>query len=166
VTAAWTDLASADAAAAYRAVGVLAATPGRSLPLLRQRLRPALASDVRQIERWVTELDSDHFAERERATRELARQGDRAEEGLRRFLAGRPSLEARRRAEDLLDRLRGPLTDSERLRRLRAVEALEHIGTAEARRLLQALSEGAPASRLTREAKAALERLTRRPDAR
>jgi RNA polymerase sigma factor (sigma-70 family) len=158
VAAAWTDLASADAKAAFRAVGVLVATPGRSLPLLRQSLRPAAASDVKQIEHWVAELDSDQFAERERATRELARQGDRAEEGLRRFLAGRPSLEARRRAEDLLGRLRGPLTDTERLRRLRAVEVLEHIGTAEARRLLQALSEGASESRLTREAKAALER--------
>src|SRR5262249_3618467 len=77
---------------------------------------------------------SDRFAERERATRELARQAGRAEEGLRRFLTGRPSLEARRRAEDLLDRLRGPLTDTQRLRRPRALEAPEHIRTAQAPR--------------------------------
>jgi dipeptidyl aminopeptidase/acylaminoacyl peptidase len=166
VAAAWTDLASADARAAFRAVGVLAATPGRSLPLLRQRLRPAPAPDVRQIERWLAELDSDRFAERERAARELARSGDRAEAGLRRLLGGRPSPEARRRAEDLLDRLREPLTDTEQLRRLRAAEALEYLGTAEARRLLQALSEGVPASRLTREAQAALGRLTPSPGTR
>ena len=42
---------------------------------------------------------------------------------------------------------------------LRAIEMLERIGTAEARQLLAVLAEGAPAARLTREAKLALDRL-------
>ena len=48
------------------------------------------------------------------------------------------------------------------LRPLRAVEALEYAGTAEARDLLAKLSGGAPEARLTWESKASLNRLTRR----
>jgi hypothetical protein len=40
-----------------------------------------------------------------------------------------------------------------------AIEVLERIGTAEVRQLLAVLAEGAPAARLTREAKLALDRL-------
>ena len=47
------------------------------------------------------------------------------------------------------------------LRELRALEALERIGTPEARGHLRVLSRGAPAARLTEEAKASLERLSR-----
>jgi hypothetical protein len=43
---------------------------------------------------------------------------------------------------------------------LRALEVLERIGTAEARRVLREVADGAPAAWQTREAKAALDRLT------
>ena len=46
---------------------------------------------------------------------------------------------------------------------LRGVEALEHIGSPEARRLLEDLAMGTPEARLTREAKASLERLAKQP---
>jgi hypothetical protein len=49
----------------------------------------------------------------------------------------------------------------ERLRELRSLEVVEQIGDAEARQLLRALAQGAPPARLTREAKASLERLER-----
>ncbi len=52
---------------------------------------------------------------------------------------------------------------SEYLRQLRAIEVLECIGTAEARRVLEAISQGATEARLTQEAQAALQRLARRP---
>jgi RNA polymerase sigma factor (sigma-70 family) len=45
-------------------------------------------------------------------------------------------------------------------------EILEHVGTPQARQALQTLAEGAPAAWLTQEAKAALQRLARRPAAR
>jgi sugar lactone lactonase YvrE len=166
VAAAWTDLASTDAQTAYRSIDILASAPGLSLPLLRDRVQPDRAADGKQVERWLTQLDGEDFEERQKATRELVRLGEQAEAPLRRFLATDPPLEARKRAEELLDRLTLPLTDLEWLRKLRAVETLERIGTAEARQVLRALSEGAAASRLTGDAKASLDRLAHRPGVR
>jgi hypothetical protein len=48
---------------------------------------------------------------------------------------------------------------------LRAVAVLEQTGTPEARQVLEALRQGPAEARLTREAKAALTRLARRPAA-
>ena len=47
------------------------------------------------------------------------------------------------------------------MRRLRCIEVLEHIGSEDARRLLGELSKGAEGAKLTRDAKAALDRLSR-----
>ena len=47
----------------------------------------------------------------------------------------------------------------------RAVAVLEDMATPEARKLLATLAQGAPEARLTHEAKASLERLTKRPAA-
>jgi len=84
-----------------------------------------------------------------------------AEAALRKALAGDPSLEVRQRVERLLDNLTGQVPQAGRLRELRAVELLELVGSPEARQLLQALAEGAPEARLTREARSAIRRLTR-----
>jgi hypothetical protein len=48
------------------------------------------------------------------------------------------------------------------LRGVRAVEVLEQIDTTEGQRLLESLAQGTPEARLTQEAKASLERLSRR----
>jgi RNA polymerase sigma factor (sigma-70 family) len=163
IAAAWDDLAGADAKAAYGAVRLSAGEPGQSVPFFRERLRPTPAADKKQVERWLAGLDSDQFAEREEATRKLKQQGDRVEGALRRLLAGSPSAEARRRAEAVLAEIEGPVSDTERLRQIRAVEVLERVGKGEARELLKALAEGDPDAGLTRDAAAALRRLGRRP---
>jgi hypothetical protein len=51
----------------------------------------------------------------------------------------------------------------ERLRALRAIEVLEHAATPETRQVLTGLAKGAAELRLTRDAKAALDRLTQSP---
>jgi hypothetical protein len=162
VLAAWDDLGSADAKAAFRALRILVEAPHQSLRILQERLRPAPRPGAKQIEGWLADLDSASFAARERATRELERLGDQAEAALRRFLDGNPSAEARRRAEELLTRAEGPITDPKRLQQLRALEVLEAVGNAEARQLLQRLAEGGPDVRLTLDARAVLDRLRRR----
>jgi hypothetical protein len=72
---------------------------------------------------------------------------------------GRLSLEVRRRIDALAKRLHPPLTDGETLQSLRAIAVLEDIGTLEAKKILDTLAKGAAEARVTRAAKAALERL-------
>ncbi|HZY89019.1 MAG TPA: sigma-70 family RNA polymerase sigma factor [Gemmataceae bacterium] len=152
---AWRALEGADAAAAYRALGVLVSAPGPALALARKALRPVPAADPKQVARLIAGLDDDAFAARERASAELAKLGEAAADGLRRALADKPSPEVRRRVTALLGRLGAP----ERLRAERALEVLERVGTAEARRALGDLAAGAPGAWLTEQARAALRRL-------
>jgi RNA polymerase sigma factor (sigma-70 family) len=154
------DLSGADAVRAWQAVQTLAAVPGRGVPWLRERLRPAAGSGDAALARLVADLAGDRFADRERATAALERLGDLAGPALRQALAGGPSLEARRRIERLLDRLDAPLTDPALLLAVRGVEVLERAGTPEARALLGELAKGAAGARRTGEAKTALGRLT------
>jgi WD40 repeat protein len=156
----WADLAGDDAGKAYQALWSLSAAP-RGIPFLKERLRPIAPVEAAQLARLIARLDDDDFAAREKATRELESLGDAAEASLEQALKdGSP--EAQSRAEKLLRALRPPLPPGERLRSLRAVAALEYAGTPEARRVLETLAGGAPEARLTREAKAALKRLTPR----
>ena len=49
------------------------------------------------------------------------------------------------------------------IQELRALEVLEHIGTAEAQALLEEIAKGVPEARLAQEAKESLVRLKKRP---
>jgi hypothetical protein len=108
-----------------------------------------------QVSRLIRDLDSGHFAVRQKAGRTLEALADLAEAPLRQALAKRPSLEVRRRIEALLAQL--PRT---RWRAVRAVAVLEHMNMPQARTCLAALAKGAPGVRLTEEARDTLERLT------
>src|SRR5262249_54767959 len=112
-----------------------------------------------RIDKLLDDLDSKNFNEREKAAKELEKLGERAEPDLRAALAGKPNLETRKRLEELLARLEAQLQSPDHLRGLRAIEALEHIATSEAKKLLQEIAKGAPEARLTQEAKASLGRL-------
>jgi RNA polymerase sigma factor (sigma-70 family) len=159
----WADLAGG-AAEAHQAVRALAAAPQQAVPFLRERLRPVApltAADRARFDRLLADLDSDAFTAREKAAAELEERGAAVEPLLHRALAGGPAPEVRRRLEKLVGNL--DAQSPNRLRELRAVEALEYAGWAEAKRLLAELAGGAPEAWLTREAQASLERLERRP---
>jgi hypothetical protein len=156
----WADLAGTDAGQATVALARLADVPEQATALLRDRLRAARAVPAEELRRLIADLDADEFARREAATNRLTELGELADAALRDALSGRPSPETRRRLESLLSEPR-PVRAPEALRHLRAVRLLEGIGTPEARRLLKKLAEGVPEARLTREAKAALDRLAR-----
>lgn len=152
----WGELAGEDAARAYRAVGTLVADAGRAVPYFRSHL-PPVKEDAPRIRRLIADLDSERFAVREAARKELEKMGDAAHAVLRQALKG-ASLETRRRIESLLSEswlVQAP----EKLRQIRAVLVLERIGDEAARGLLARLAEGAVEARLTREARAALQRL-------
>ena len=160
---AWADLAGGDAPSAFRARWTLSGAQEAALPLLAKHLQPARPADRKPLEKLLAELDSDQFETRTAAQKELEKLGELATPALRDMLAKSPSLESRRRAQAILDKLRGPVIDPEQRRAVRAVAILEDMSTPEARKLLAALADGAPEARLTREARAALERLRQRP---
>jgi RNA polymerase sigma factor (sigma-70 family) len=155
----WSDLAADEGQAAHRAIWTLAAAPGQALSLLKEKLPPIQAGISPRINELIEALDSNQYAVREKVTGELEELGDSAEPALQKTLSGNPTLEARRRIEQLL---RKPDTSPQFLQKLRAVEVLEHIATSEARELLRSLAKGDPEARVTQEAKASLERLARR----
>jgi len=161
-TKAWKDLAGRDAPRAFAARAALASAPEPALALLRKHLQRAQSADPQRLRRLLTDLESEDFTVREKAQTALVDLGELAEVALRKALEDKPTLEMRRRVQYVLERLRGPVTKPELLRSLRAVAVLEDISTPEAKQLLEELAQGAAEARLTREAKAALERLTSR----
>lgn len=156
----WAELGGSDSEQAYRAMWTLAAAPQQSVPFLAQHLRPAAAPNKQHLTRLVADLDSAKFEVRQRAVRELATLGELAERALREVLAGTPSAEVRRQVEALLEQIDRCVIPAEQLHALRALEVLEHAGTPEARRVLEAVAGGAPEDRLTRAAKECLRRLS------
>jgi WD40 repeat protein len=155
----WANLASPDAAAAFQAMRTMWLHPRQGVTLLQARLRPSTGPDPSQIPQLIKALDDNRFARREEAMRTLTQLGKLAESGLRQSLAQNPSAEARRRMEQLLDRLQRPAPDPEMLRALRAIEILEPMTDPEARQLLQKLAKGMLSAETTREARAALDRM-------
>jgi WD40 repeat protein len=157
----WADLADDRPDRAHAAVWQLTVAPAQALVLLRERLRPVAAFEEKQLARLLADLESDEFVVRDAASRKLEELGPQAEPALRRALAATPSDDTRRRLESLLAApgiVRSPAT----VRRLRAIQVLETIGSQEARQILAELAKGAAAARETRDAKAALERLSGR----
>ena len=159
----WEELSSADAAAAQKAIGELADGGDESVKLFARVLRPAEDPSTGQMQRLTADLDDPHFAVRRRATNELARMGAMAETTLRRVVADSASEEVRARAQELLEALDDPHRRTGAvIRQLRAVHALERIGTRAAIDLLGKLARGAEEANLTRRARAAVDRLRHR----
>jgi hypothetical protein len=155
----WAEFGARDAHRAFRAIQILATTdPEDAVGLLRKGLRQTLPEDSEQIAAWIRGLDSPQFAVRTKATEQLESLGDRAEAAMSRALAANPSAEAHRRLEQLFQKLDAN-PSVERLRRLRAIEALERIATKEAAALLRDLAQREPGTRLEQEAKATLGRI-------
>jgi hypothetical protein len=158
----WADLGSEDGGKAYRALLALAAAPKQAVPFLNKQLKPAEAPDTKTIPGLIADLDSDEYAVRKKAEEELQKLGEIALPALKKLLEEKPPLDVARRVEAILRELDTAALTPEQVRDLRAVEALEHAGTAEARQVLEVLARGAPEGRLTQDARAALGRLAKR----
>jgi HEAT repeat protein len=105
------------------------------------------------------DLQHEKFLMREKAQAALAKLEEIAEPYLKKALAEDPPLELRRRAEQLLKELTDQRPSANRLQTLRAIEALELIGTPAARAVLGRMAGGAAGAEVTLQAQAALERL-------
>jgi hypothetical protein len=160
----WADLAARDPVVAQQAISGFVVRGEEAVAFLAKRLRPVSRPQPEYLARLMADLDSNEFRVRERASRELERLGQLAESALRQALAGRPSPEARRRIERVLEthkseRLHPP---AQQLRLARAVEVLEQIGSRSARGVLETCAQGTSEAVLTRDAKGALDRLARK----
>jgi RNA polymerase sigma factor (sigma-70 family) len=157
----WADLGSENAHQGFGALRALAASPKPAVALLRDKLSSMAQADPQKLAQLLEALDDDRFAVRKQAVGALERLGCEAEPALRKKLTERPSVEARQRIEAILTKLEQPIVSGNSLRQLRGLEALERIGTPEARQALEKLADGPGHTWLTLEAKKSLARLVK-----
>jgi WD40 repeat protein len=158
----WADLAAESPQRGARAVRGLLARPREAVAWLGDNLRAVQVVDPARLRKLIADLDAENFETREAATRELTILGDQAEAALREAEKVARNPEQRRRVTELLARHVGSLPP-ERLRILRAIEALEEIATPEARAILDRVAKGLPGAEETIQARAALARLRDAP---
>jgi WD40 repeat protein len=159
----WAAAAGPDPAPAVAAAWALLTRSNETRAFVGEKLPSSdtKVTDV-QLARLLKDLDAPAFTDREAASKALAALGRTAERGLRETIRTSPSLEARRRAEELLTRFENRYSADE-LRALRMVQACERSDAPDARVLLRRWAGGSPGALLTEDAKAALARLDRRP---
>jgi hypothetical protein len=156
---AWGDLADKEATQAFQAIRRLAQNPRQAVMLLKAKMVPAQAIEIKPLTKWLNDLNSDDFEARQKAFAELEKLGDRIEAHLEKAMERNPTLETRRRLEGLCAKID---SSPNVLRHTRAVEALEQIASPEAVQLLTAFAASEPAARLTRAAAGSLDRIRQR----
>jgi WD40 repeat protein len=157
------SLGGNNATESQAAIASLIQRPDKAVSLLREKLVPAVKPKPEHVKQLWADLDNEDFTVRAQAVRSLSEMGDMAAPLLKELLAGKHSAEQRRLGEESLKAVQDEQpTSPVVLRSLRSIEALEVIGTPDARALLETLAKGAEESRQTREAKSALKRLARR----
>jgi hypothetical protein len=152
----WADLISAEGSVAAEALQTLARSPEQAAALVRERIKPVREDDVTRL---IKDLDSPRYAVRQRAIRHLVSVGRSVERRLWQELKAKPSLEVRRRLEEILAAISNQERHPEEVRTYRSIELLEMIGTGAAKDMLKELAGGAEGYDLTREAKMTLERM-------
>ncbi len=157
----WEDLAS-DPRAAYAVLWKLAQDPVRAVSLLKDRLQAAPQVQFENLERWIRDLGEPMFERRDNAHKHLLKTGLSAVPALRQAANTDIDLETRRRIQRLLETLDGNTPFASHLRDMRAVQLLELVGGAEAKRVLTALSQGDRGHPKSVAATAALMRLEQR----
>jgi RNA polymerase sigma factor (sigma-70 family) len=157
----WRVLGEQNNLKARQGVWALARSPGEAVPFLKKQVPPAPPpKEARRIAELIADLDSNRFAVRKKAVAELEKLGEAAEAALRIAARGK-SVEVVRRATEILEKLEQK-TAAQRLRLERALDALELMGTVEARDVLKGLARGQKGAWLTQEAELVLKRMTDR----
>ncbi|HKB42604.1 MAG TPA: hypothetical protein VKD72_39615 [Gemmataceae bacterium] len=156
----WTDLADKDYDKSDAAWRKLAAAGDHAIPFLKEKIRPiaVLPLDRKRVEKLLAELDSERFATREKATRELMSLGELAIAPLERLLEKGSSAEAKWRAQSVLKKVSEPVLTPDRLRALEVLELLETLRSRKAVALLQEIERDALIPQIRREARQALQR--------
>lgn len=154
----WNQLGSDRISHVWQATRTLEQNPNAALPLLRDQLQRVQMPTPEQVERWVKNLEARSFHEREKASQDLTAVVLLVEAQLQQKLRSGASMETQRRLQAILAQIERPVTSPEAARFLRALRILEHLGTAEARKVLETIAARFPQTRLGKEAEAALAR--------
>ena len=154
---AWGALLNQRGEEVVKAIADLVVGTDQSVAFLSNVCPPVAIAGDTKIQRLLRDLDSKVFAEREAAMKQLEFLGERAMPALRKLHGNPPSVEVRRRIDNLLQRMQE--MSPEMVRAIRVVEVLEKIGTPSARQLLDTLGQGEPNARLTQDARLAIDRL-------
>jgi len=152
----WDELGAELAVTAERAHWLLLDYPAETIQLLRAKVRPAEPLNSGEIKGWIAKLDAAAYRERVQAASALRAMGRRVLGPLREARIN-AAIAIRDSVAHLVRELEAGLTAGER-RHIRAVEALELIGTSEAWALIEEWAGGAAGSVLTEEAGKAITR--------
>ncbi len=155
----WGSLASNNGATAFEAIRDLAGDPAAAVPFLAERVKAVTPPETARVAKLIADLDSDDFDVREAAAKELAKLGELIVGPAHEALKNHPSAEQKRALEEIVKAAASPAPSAERLRTVRALEALEMAHSPEAVKLLRQVAGGAADTLPTRQARAALERL-------
>lgn len=186
----WGRLATSDEGKATRTILALAKQPKETVEFLGKTLK-AVKVDKAKVAKWIEQLGDDTFERREQAMLELALVAEFIEGDLQKAAKSNDAEVRRRAALLLekkpaeaaglvgrnvsVQNVNGQITimidgkaldlnpkpNLALLQATRGIALLEHVGTPEAKKILERLAEGEP-SHLAKEAKAALKRLATR----
>jgi hypothetical protein len=161
-------LGGEDAEKAWGAMRVLCRRPERAVGALAGAIKVVVEkgggeADRARVAELIGQLDAETFRERDAAQRELAKLGEAAGPAMREAARVTKSEEVRARLGVLLGKLseEGAVRSAEGLRALRGIEALERIGTKEAREVLDGIAREREGSVVSGLAQAAVERLSK-----
>ncbi len=152
-------LGSADAAQAQRGLEYLYRHPAEAVKQTGERMPAPAAVPAAALAQHVADLGSDDFPTREAAVKALEKVGGEASARLKEAVEKSPGAEVRKLAAELLGKIDAPAARPDDLKVLRAVEAMENLGTPEARAQLEKWAAGPDGHRVTLEAATALARL-------
>lgn len=158
----WSDLGNMDGYKGLAALQKLSAAPETAVKLLQARLKAFVPLKPEMIEQKIRDLDSPHYATREKAYKVLLDMGDMIRLRLEKAAETASSTEMKNRIQQILDRFSQSPIRGEQVREVRGVELLEALASAPAIDLLRTFASGPTDARLTLEAQEALARLRQR----
>lgn len=132
----WESFTSLNARTAYSAMLAFRDHPDRFAPFFEKRLGEHAIAKLRDVPKWIADLDSADFKVREHAFKKLQDMGPPVRPQLKAALEKPLSLEARRRYEQLLELLNPIEIDPDAVLVQRIHELAQMVNTPEVKRLL------------------------------
>jgi RNA polymerase sigma factor (sigma-70 family) len=156
----WEQLGTVRANEALPFMQKLIGNREQAIVLLQEGFRAEPSLDSAAIDQAISNLDSNSFDEREKATDFLRRYADSIEPRLRKALEKPASAEVELRLKAVLEKV--DACPPEIIRQLRALEILERINTPEAHKLLEEIAKKNPGTVVADDAAQTLKRLKNR----